>query len=70
MAARPAAAGGDVVSLQDVLRGRTDGAQRTKSSSNMIRVFISSTFTGHCLTSSYTDEIQDYFICLCAAGVC
>ncbi|XP_059197113.1 NACHT domain- and WD repeat-containing protein 1 [Centropristis striata] len=45
MAERPAAGGGGEVSLQDVLRGRTDGAQRTKSSSNMIRVFISSTFT-------------------------
>ncbi|KAM9358458.1 NACHT domain- and WD repeat-containing protein 1 [Symphorus nematophorus] len=44
MAERPAAAGGDV-SLQDVLRGRTDGAERMKGSSNMIRVFISSTFT-------------------------
>ncbi|XP_022614773.1 NACHT domain- and WD repeat-containing protein 1 [Seriola dumerili] len=42
MAERPAGEGGGV-SLQDVLRGRTDGAQRT--SSNMIRVFISSTFT-------------------------
>ncbi|XP_042339711.1 NACHT domain- and WD repeat-containing protein 1 [Plectropomus leopardus] len=41
MAERPAAAGH--VNLQDVLRGRTDEAQRTKS--NMIRVFISSTFT-------------------------
>ncbi|XP_068563273.1 NACHT domain- and WD repeat-containing protein 1 [Cebidichthys violaceus] len=47
MAEHPAEAGGGRgdVSLQDVLRGRTDGAQRTKSSSNMIRVFISSTFT-------------------------
>ncbi|XP_029285414.1 NACHT domain- and WD repeat-containing protein 1 [Cottoperca gobio] len=44
-AAAAAAAGGGDVSLQDVLRGRTDGAQRTRSSSNMIRVFISSTFT-------------------------
>ncbi|XP_060890060.1 NACHT domain- and WD repeat-containing protein 1 [Labrus mixtus] len=43
MEERPAAGGG--ISLQDVLRGRTDGAQRTRSSSNMIRVFISSTFT-------------------------
>ncbi|XP_044216744.1 LOW QUALITY PROTEIN: NACHT domain- and WD repeat-containing protein 1 [Thunnus albacares] len=40
----PAAARGDA-GLQDVLRGRTDGAQRTRTSSNMIRVFISSTFT-------------------------
>ncbi|GAA6217418.1 NACHT domain- and WD repeat-containing protein 1-like [Lates japonicus] len=40
-----AAGGGGDVSLQDVLRGRTDGAQRMKTSSNMIRVFISSTFT-------------------------
>lgn len=45
MAERPAAGGGDV-NLQDVLRGRTGGGQRMKSSSNMIRVFISSTFTG------------------------
>ncbi|XP_037624904.1 NACHT domain- and WD repeat-containing protein 1 isoform X1 [Sebastes umbrosus] len=45
MADHPAAAGGGDASLQDILRGRTDGAQRTKSSSNMIRVFISSTFT-------------------------
>ncbi|KAM7011931.1 LOW QUALITY PROTEIN: NACHT domain- and WD repeat-containing protein 1 [Tautogolabrus adspersus] len=36
---------GGGISLQDVLRGRTGGAQRTRSSSNMIRVFISSTFT-------------------------
>lgn len=35
--------GGRRSSLQDVLRGRSDGAQRTES--NMIRVFISSTFT-------------------------
>ncbi|KAI3369162.1 hypothetical protein L3Q82_026115 [Scortum barcoo] len=42
MAKCPTAAGGDV-SLQDVLRGRTAAAQRTRS--NMIRVFISSTFT-------------------------
>ncbi|KAA8578014.1 hypothetical protein FQN60_005335, partial [Etheostoma spectabile] len=42
MAERPALAGD--VGLQDVLRGRgTDGDQRTKS--NMIRVFISSTFS-------------------------
>ncbi|KAE8294698.1 NACHT domain- and WD repeat-containing protein 1 [Larimichthys crocea] len=41
MAERPAADVGDV-NLQDVLRGRTDGDQRT---TNMIRVFISSTFT-------------------------
>ncbi|XP_031731172.1 NACHT domain- and WD repeat-containing protein 1 [Anarrhichthys ocellatus] len=48
MAEHPAAAGGERggdVSLQDILRGRIDGAQRTKSGSNMIRVFISSTFT-------------------------
>ncbi|XP_033996817.1 NACHT domain- and WD repeat-containing protein 1 [Trematomus bernacchii] len=43
MAESPAAAG--LVSLQDVLRGRSDGAQRNRSSSNMVRVFISSTFT-------------------------
>ncbi|XP_035800842.2 NACHT domain- and WD repeat-containing protein 1 isoform X1 [Amphiprion ocellaris] len=42
MAEGPAAAGGDV-SLQDVLIGRMDGSQRMKS--NMVRVFISSTFT-------------------------
>lgn len=29
-----------------VLRGWTDGGQTMKTSSNMIRVFISSTFTG------------------------
>ncbi|KAM7387824.1 hypothetical protein PAMP_024037 [Pampus punctatissimus] len=40
-----AAGGGRDVGLQDVLRGRTDGAQRMRTSSNMIRVFISSTFT-------------------------
>ncbi|XP_036971746.1 NACHT domain- and WD repeat-containing protein 1 [Acanthopagrus latus] len=39
------AAGAGEVSLQDVLRGRTGGAQRMKTSSNMIRVFVSSTFT-------------------------
>ncbi|XP_054451988.1 NACHT domain- and WD repeat-containing protein 1, partial [Anoplopoma fimbria] len=33
------------VSLQDIMRGRIDGAQRTKKNSNMIRVFISSCFT-------------------------
>ncbi|KAK5906556.1 hypothetical protein CesoFtcFv8_004491 [Champsocephalus esox] len=43
MAESPGAAG--LVSLQDVLRGRSDGAQRNRSSSNMVRVFISSTFT-------------------------
>ncbi|KAK5617160.1 hypothetical protein CRENBAI_011654 [Crenichthys baileyi] len=37
------AAGGQSSGLQDVLRGRSDGAQRVKS--NMIRVFISSTFS-------------------------
>ncbi|KAF3835778.1 hypothetical protein F7725_028336, partial [Dissostichus mawsoni] len=31
--------------FKDVLRGRSDGAQRNRSSSNMVRVFISSTFT-------------------------
>ncbi|KAK5869245.1 hypothetical protein PBY51_023979 [Eleginops maclovinus] len=44
MAESRAAAGRDV-SLHDILRGRTDGASRNRSSSNMIRVFISSTFT-------------------------
>ncbi|XP_068447786.1 NACHT domain- and WD repeat-containing protein 1 [Clinocottus analis] len=52
MAEQPAAAaavgregeGGDI-SLQDVLSERIDEAQRTKNGSNMIRVFISSTFT-------------------------
>ncbi|KAJ4943268.1 hypothetical protein JOQ06_005772 [Pogonophryne albipinna] len=43
MAESPGAAG--LVSLQDVLRGHSDGAQRNRSSSNMVRVFISSTFT-------------------------
>ncbi|XP_039984385.1 NACHT domain- and WD repeat-containing protein 1 [Xiphias gladius] len=46
MAVRPAgSAGGGDVSVQDLLRGWTDGAQRTKTSSSMIRVFVSSTFT-------------------------
>ncbi|CAJ1059601.1 NACHT domain- and WD repeat-containing protein 1 [Xyrichtys novacula] len=47
MAKRPTAGGGSGKGggLQDVLRGWTDGAQRTRTSSNMIRVFISSTFT-------------------------
>ncbi|KAL7396393.1 hypothetical protein ABVT39_005119 [Epinephelus coioides] len=45
MAEHPAAAGGRDVTLQDILRGRTDGAKKMRSSSNMIRVFISSTFT-------------------------
>ncbi|XP_040039870.2 NACHT domain- and WD repeat-containing protein 1 [Gasterosteus aculeatus] len=49
MAEHPAAAGGGGgggdVSLQDVLTGRIDGAQRTENGSNMIRVFVSSTFT-------------------------
>nr|XP_046248190.1 NACHT domain- and WD repeat-containing protein 1 [Scatophagus argus] len=44
MAERQAASEGDV-SLQDVLRGRTDGARSMKTRSNVIRVFISSTFT-------------------------
>lgn len=73
----PAASGGDV-GLQDVLRGRTDGAQRMKSSSNMIRVFISSTFTGqsrftHWLWSLHDGQIHDQFLCMwevCVAWVC
>ncbi|XP_034564229.1 NACHT domain- and WD repeat-containing protein 1 [Notolabrus celidotus] len=46
-AASAATAGGPVgsIGLRDILRGRPDGGQRTRSSSNMIRVFISSTFT-------------------------
>lgn len=39
--------GGQSSGLQDILRGYCDGAQRTKS--NMIRVFVSSTFTGQFL---------------------
>ncbi|XP_034386187.1 NACHT domain- and WD repeat-containing protein 1, partial [Cyclopterus lumpus] len=38
-------AGGGDVRLQDIMRGRIDGDQRTKNGSIMIRVFISSTFT-------------------------
>lgn len=41
MAESPAASG-----RGEVLRGWTDGGQRMKTGSNMIRVFISSTFTG------------------------
>lgn len=53
MEERPGAGGrGGGLSLQDVLRGQTDGAQRTRTSSNMIRVFISSTFTGQIDSSS------------------
>ncbi|KAM8873751.1 LOW QUALITY PROTEIN: NACHT domain- and WD repeat-containing protein 1 [Spinachia spinachia] len=37
--------GGGDASLQDVLRGQINGAQRTENGSNMIRVFVSSTFT-------------------------
>lgn len=44
MAQSPTEGRGGEIGPQDVLRGCTDGAQRTKS--NMIRVFISSTFTG------------------------
>ncbi|XP_047443934.1 NACHT domain- and WD repeat-containing protein 1, partial [Mugil cephalus] len=39
------APGGGGLSPEDVLPGRMDGRQRTKTKSNMIRVFISSTFT-------------------------
>ncbi|XP_067368271.1 NACHT domain- and WD repeat-containing protein 1 [Channa argus] len=42
--AKPPAAAGDV-SLQNILRGRIDGEEWAKASSNMIRVFISSAFT-------------------------
>jgi len=43
---RAGAGGAGDFSLQDILKGRIDGDQRTKNGSNMIRVFISSTFTG------------------------